>query len=935
MDYGTMCEKVSRLRFSMEKFLPARIAGHLVALSLLIAFNLAVQPRMVHAVQDGCPEIVRTEAIFGEPFGVGMVSFRLPFQQDDSFDPNLIVRTGAVQVAEKNHRIFYPAEGRPPAARFFRKVFGQSKTPAEEIISVWFLFRGNAPLELSVWGCEGIKVEVTPVPGRQQKRERLLKQWWREFQAANFANNSEGDFPDLVNAYLGEMLSSRFLVDRPARRRPVNDPFRKTIELLTDLDPLSSNLIGEWFDGRQGFEPTDQALPPAIPWTPVIVNNLPEEIPIEPIAFKVPKDCFYLRFGTWDNQIWLKRLTEEHGGDLSRMVRLRGFRPKVQSKFLTQLALESSQIDQWFGGNLISDVAVVGRDTYFETGPSVGVMLQSKDTNALAARIEKRRENFAAENKLNISILEIAGQRVSFMGSPDNRFRSFHVISGDTHLFTNSRTIAESFLKCSEEKSSLAETPEFRYLRTQMPLEREDTIFVYFSTEFFRKLLEPAYQIELYRRGQAITEMQVTQLARIAAANEGFPNAPLEFLIGNRFLPPVFATRPQGSAIEVVDGVWLDRERGQRGFFMPIADTQIDRISQSERDWYVERAKFFVENVRQLDPMVAAIQRFQQNDKIERIVFDARLAPFGQEKYGWLTSSLGPPMEFEVKGNENELIRLQLSVKGGVWNRNVPKHQLFAAIQGDEQLNLNLTPESFFDSWKTLKEIPGYLGAWPRPGTLDWMPKLGGPPDAEGFTYSRLLDLWRLQFGDFSVLSFEKDRLEGLRGKLKVVASERPAQMRVSVGDFGQSQLNGWANVVNYRRAWETSIANAQLLNLISEQFHIQTEDSLAFAEQLLDVQLTCALGGKYQLQEIPGRKIWVSTAWPDFSQPQIPSTYSAPFLNWFRGLEAELMEVGNQYSLHGYLDLERSASTGASLPSIDLFKGLQSLFPAKKEEKK
>ncbi len=919
----------------MEKSARALIANHLINLCLLIIGSQSLHPVIAHGHQDSCPEIVRSEAIFGEPFGVGMVSFRLPVQQNNSFDPNLIVRTGAVQVSEKNHRIFYPAEGRPPAARFFRKVFGQSKSPAEEIISIWFLFRGNEPLELSVWGCEGIRVSVVPESVRQQKRDRLLKQWWREFQAANFADNSEGDFPDLVNAYLGEMLSSRFLVDRPARRRPVNDPLRKTIELLTDLDPLSSNLIGEWFDGRQGFEVADENLPPTIPWTPVMVKNLPEEIPIEPIAFKVPQDCFYLRFGTWDNQIWLKRLTEEHGGDLSRMVRLRGFQPKVKSKFLTQLCLESSQIDEWFGGNLIADVAVIGRDTYFETGPSVGVMLHSKDTKALAARIEKRRQNFSVENKLDIQNVEIAGQLVSFLSSPDNRFRSFHVISGDTHLFTNSRTIAESFLKCSENKSSLAESQEFRYLRIQMPLEREDTIFVYFSTEFFRKLLEPAYQIELYRRGQAITEMQVTQLARVAAANEGFPNAPLEFLIGNRYLPSVFATRPNGSAIEVVNGRWIDRARGQRGYFIPIADTQIDRVSRSERDWYVERSKFFVQNVRQLDPMVAAIQRYRQNDKIERIVFDARLAPFGQEKYGWLTSSLGPPMENEVIGNENELIRIQLSVKGGVWNRNVPQHQLFAAIQGDEKLNLKLTPESFFDSWKTLKEVPGYLGAWPRPGTLDWMPKLGGPPDTEGFTYSRLFDLWRLQFADFSVLSFQKERLEGLRGKLKVVAAERPAQMRLSVGDLAQSQLNGWANIVNYRRAWETSIANAQLLNLVSEQFHIQTEDALDFTQQLLDVNLACALGGEYQLQEIPGRKIWVSTAWPDFSQPQIPSTYSAPVLNWFRGLEAEIIEVGNQYSLHGYLDLERSASTSGPLPSIDLFKGLQNLFPGKKDDKK
>lgn len=880
------------------------------------------------------PIVVRTEAMQGEPFGLGMVSFRLPAQTFGGADPNLVLRTGALRVSERNGRIFYPAYGKPPVARFFKTVFNRQGQPSDELISVWFLFRGNEPLNLTIQGVGEIEVTVTSKIPRRRELDRMVKQWWREYQASNFTNDSDGDFPDLVNAYLGEMLANRLALSRPARKRPSNDPLVKTVELLMDIDPLDSVVLGDWYEGKQGFEVPHLPLPQPMQWTPVVVTNLPDKIPMEPLAYQVPQDCFYLRFGTWDNQIWLKKLIEEHGGDLGRMIRLRGFEPKVQQKFLTQLALESSQIDEWFGGNLISDVAVIGRDTYFETGPSVGVVLQSKDSRSLSTRIERRRQNFADERKLNIGTVEIAGHTVSFLSSADNRYRSFYVVKQDTHLFTNSRSIAESFIRCAEDKSSLGDSLEFRYLRTQMPLERNDTIFVYFSTEFFKGILQPQYQIELYRRSQALAEMQVLRLASMSAAYEGFPNAPRDFLIGNRFLPSVFASRTQGSQITIENDLWIDQERGQRGYFLPIADTQIQSVSASEQEWYLERARFFVENVRQLDPMVIAIQRFQQDAKTERIVFDARLAPFGQERYNWLTSMLGPTMNYEVIGNEQELIRGQLSIKGGVWNRNVPQHQLFAAIRGDEPINLDLTPTSFFDSWRTLKEVPGYLGAWPKPGTLDWLPALGGRPDPEGYSYSRILDLWRLQFGDFSVLSFQKHRLEGLRGNLRVVPTENPTQLKISVGDLSTSRLNGWANVLNYRRAWETSIANVQLLNFISDQFRISPTEAQQVAQELLNVDLVCSLGGAYRLQPVGGREVWVSTAWPSFTAPVIPEGYSAPLLNWFRGLEIVGVELGQQYSLHGHLDIERSASTGGVLPSIDLFKGFQNLFPRGSSQK-
>jgi hypothetical protein len=422
--------------------------------------------------------------------------------------------------------------------------------------------------------------------------------------------------------------------------------------------------------------------------------------------------------------------------------------------------------------------------------------------------------------------------------------------------------------------------------------------------------------------------MQLTRLSYLAARSEGHQDPPQEFLVSNGYLPAVFGERPVASPITIVDGKWIDRERGLRGFFLPVADVEIGRVSPTEHRWYVERAEFFRDYVRHLEPMYAAVKRYENGDRIERIVFDARMAPFGQDKYGWLTSMLGPPLTSEVVSSDDDLVQLQLSLKGGIWQRNVPPHQVFAAIQGDVNPEIELRPQSFFEAWRTLKLVPGYLGAYPNPGSLDWMPRLGGQPDAEGLTYSRMLDLWRLQYSDFSVLAFDRERLLALKPVLAVKTADRPAQVRLHVGDLSRSDLDGWANVLNYRRAWEASLANTQLMNTLIDQFRIDPASSRAVAEDMLDVKLVCSLGGEYELKQIPGRDIWISTAWPDFSAPTVPAEYLAPVLGWFRGFDLEVTQVDGQFLAHGFLDIERSKSTGGVLPSFNLFKGFQNLVP-------
>ena len=207
------------------------------------------------------------------------------------------------------------------------------------------------------------------------------------------------------------------------------------------------------------------------------------------------------------------------------------------------------------------------------------------------------------------------------------------------------------------------------------------------------------------------------------------------------------------------------------------------------------------------------------------------------------------------------------------------------------------------------------------------MPALGRQPDAYGYTYSRLLKLWKLQWGQFSVLSFDQRRLESLKPDLNLVESARDAQIRLTIGDLANSKLRNWANSVNYRRSWQTSVANVRLLNLLIQQFRVPPENARAIVERMLDVELVCSLDGEYELVSLgSGRKFWYSNAWPSFAAPELPPGHTAPLLKWFRGLEFEVIKGSTQFGVHGYVDIERT-ETKKSLPSFDVFKGFGNLF--------
>jgi hypothetical protein len=871
------------------------------------------------------PVITKVEAYAGRPYGLGKISFRLRAGDE------MVDRTASVLLSDRENRTLYPVITKSAFQQFLQNVFGERPVSnPEEMHQLWFLFKGDQPLDVSLTGTGFVNVRVPVQVARPKQFDRFVEQWWKGYNEATQKQIETSDYPPIVETYLTSMIGKRLGLKIPDRNIGNKDPLFQTFELLFNSESIRLDNIEQSMQSGVDTSAAMLPLPRPIAWSPLVVSNLPAEIAVESIASYVPEECFYLRFGTWSNQIWLKKLMEEHGGDLGRMFQMRGFKYKIQSKFLKQLAIESTEFDQLFGGNLIADVALIGKDTFFNDGASVGVLLYSKNTAALENNLRNKRKNFTTANaadQVKLEEIEIDGTRVQLLSTTDNLYRSFYVVKGNCHLITTSQTMVKRFVEASQGIRSLGNSEEFQFARYQVPLERDDTVFVYMSSRFMQDLLLPQYQVELRRRNRIVTDMMLLDLATLAAQNEQAPAGDLRTLTDQGFLPVNFGIRPDRGNLQLVDGNWIDSIRGRRGYFVPIADMEVKGLTPEEARWYQTRAEFFTTSIKSLDPMLLALKRFDYQNRVERIVFDGKILPFGAEKFGWIFDKVGPPTKREVITHPNEIIRLQMSLKGGEITSEVPAHLLFAAVQDEFETQVNLQPSSFLQYFDTLRTTPGYIGSWPNAGYLDWIPGVGRTPDSEGFSYSRLLKLWRLQWNDFSIFAFDKQRLADLKPHLQVIESARPVQIRLKVGDLANSKLRDWANRINFERSWQTSIANVRFLNQLIQQFRIRPEHALDTAEHLLDVNLVCSLGGEYQLAELPaGRTAWISENWPSFSQPVLPEQHTAPVLKWFRGLELEVSQSETQFTIHGFLDVERQ-ETASILPSFDLFKGFGNLF--------
>jgi hypothetical protein len=945
------------------------------------------------AAQAQSPQLQRPVAIPGQPWGV--VLFEVPVP------PDTLSTDLRVLVHESSGRLFYPATvvrevevmqaapPPPPSTRFrpgglvdrLRSAVasGPQRRRVPFAVTVVALFQGDEPLNIQVSGDVEQRLSVGPARELPAAAHReLLGAWWKIYVDAARRAEATGDHPLLAHKYLVAMLSERLGLPIPppadAERTSAAQGGSLTsyaeplgsLALLSGIEPLRDEIFEQTLRGATAATAATVALPSAPQWRPQVLPPAPADVVVEKMAYRVPPECFYLRFGSFANYLWFQELSARHGGDLAQMVLVRGFNYETTARMERMLNTRMTALSKMFGDRLISDMAIVGRDLYMKEGASLGVLFVANNRSLLMSNFDsERRQTARSVPGAVLQTVQISGRDVSLLSTPDNRIRSFLVGDGDYVFLTTSRHLVERFFDMADDSRSLAKLESFRWARAWMPDANQYSVFAYFSPEFFHGLVSPQYQIELRRRLEAIAHLELAEVASRTASAEGLTFDDASGLLAARLLPGSFDRRADGARVLRSGNQWVDSLRGARGSFLPIVDVEVGDVSQEEAQRYARLASFYERSWQQMDPMLFGLRRFQATEPqvasgagsanaatnptaanataaqaansqagdtgtpstgeivadrqaatpTERVTIEAYAAPFEAGKYGWVGDLLAPASPVAIRLPEDDIISGQARMNGAapLLAPRAPYH-LFGGVK-------DLVPpapgdtKGLIQTLRALRAVPGYIGAWPGPGYLDRLPLGlgGGLPDPAGFSRS-LIGLWRWQGGGFSLLSFDRAILENTAAQVAPVSAGDAAQVRVQVSNLAESKLANWVNEQWYQRSWRASQGDTRLLDTMQQQFKIPGPDALTAAETLLDVRLICPLGGKFEFVEqpaVPGSGLWISTAWagtvvkPDGSVAP-PPAYIAPWLQWFRGGRVHLTQFTDRLAMVGVFEIQK-----------------------------
>ena len=903
-------------------------------------------------------------AVEGEPFGVFSVEVPLP--------AGMNAESVRVLVQDAENRIFYPAvtvrsvevTEQPPQQggrligggalvdRLRNAIRGQETRQIPVAVRISALYRDSGALDIQLVGDVQQRLTVPSVRDAALHQSMMLG-WWKEYVEAAQRTVAAGDHPALVQKYLTSMLARRFGMDyvdldppeaekNSAENNTLAQPL-DTLALLAAIEPLRDEMLEDVLRSPSSASPANLTPPTAPEWLPPSLASVPADLEVEAMASRVPPECFYLRFGSFNNYVWFQELLTRFGGDIAQAVFMRGFNYEASARLERMLGAKLTELAKMFGDKLIDDMALIGTDLYLKEGASLGTLFATKNAGLLMTSLRgDRRAALKVNADASLETVQIAGRDVSMLRTPDNRLRSFMASDGDYVFVTTSSTLMRRFLEVGGGEPSLAALPSFQWSRVWMPNANDYSVVAFFSPEFFHQLVSPQYQIELRRRLESIAHLEIAEVASAAARAEGVAPDDVAEMQAAGLLPTWFDERADGSRTLYNQGLWIDSLRGARGSFLPIADVELVTVNDVEAEGYTKIAGFYRDQWRQMDPLLIGLRRFavEGQPNVERVAVEGYIAPFGKEKYGWLANMLGPATQVELALPQDDVASLQLHMSGANplgWP--TQDYHLFAGVK-DMLPPVPEETKGLIKMLRALQAVPGYIGAWPMPGLLDQLPLGlgGGPPDYAG--YSRMLGgLMRWQGGGYSLLSFDRTIIDNTIPQLAALTAPDNAQARLRVSNLQGTKVSSWINGHWYERGWSASHGNVRLLDSVQQQLKVPGEQSLEVAQRLLDVRLQCPLGGEFRFESFPGSRAgengwWTSSAWPDAVMMQNgkigpPQQYSAPWIEWFRGGKVHLTQLPERVAVVGTIDLELPPLVHAVVPgekdvappmSFDLF---------------
>ncbi|MDR1840742.1 MAG: hypothetical protein LBQ86_02330 [Holophagales bacterium] len=908
------------------------------------------------------------QAVAGEPFGVCAVKRPLNSTEQELYAGRnrktgyqaiyeFVSSTFSEILQQAGDRALYPAwtlrglidweeEFDPEEIYSERSEWSLSDAGGTNSVVLFFLFKGREELNIKfsgVLGEDDRELKVKPIIDAGLHKS-LLEKWWGAYidrievikTLDIYEPTAELGIAAIMKRRLG--LEGKLPYSEYRRKSDFDDAFA----LLLGTESIRLAMQAETLlNTRDKAALANQPLPEAVAPPEMPVPDFNDSlVSVEPIAMRVPKECFYIRFGSFPDFLETKDFIDRWGVLFRSLLSSRSADFEMIQKVERQLALKESFLSKYFGGTVIKDVAVIGADPFIREGATMGVLFHARQSGLLKGHLESlRKDVMKSDSDINETTVEIAGRRVSLASTPGNTVRSFYVQDGDFHLVTNSRWIVEKFLETnSRSKNALGGLKEFRYARSKLSAS-EKGVFVYLSDPFFRNLVGPKYRVEMARRANSIIETQMLALVRMVAEQEGVAYSDIDSLIKSGLLPDGFGLRPDSSGLIMQNKLIMDSLRGSVGSLLPIADVVIEGATKEEVHAYEAFSDAYEGLWTNMDPVYGNLKTTKDNDG-ERLELTLNISPYARSRYDFFLQFLGQPLKDRIALVPGTLFSAEIRPREsylGLFSEGLDENdeddeddedsddapiltrpgpraidletpyamRLFAGLR-DFEAPFEVVAGNVVRADKLLpyagERLIGYAGGViPQGLDINTDLFLSGSSKADSEGYFMLEEnfrrkgkdkpenqIWGRKFNSFLMLATGRTLLETVSSNIRIEKAEQPAQLRVTLGDFSNAETGKFMRAELYARERRISAGGALQLQAIQQQ--LRHKDADLAIKEIQDKITVCPLGGKYvRDSKLPGS--WKSTAWREpalFDVNQIPESYRHPFLDGMKWLRLD-----------------------------------------------
>ena len=510
-----------------------------------------------------------------------------------------------------------------------------------------------------------------------------LERTWASALANHFDRQ-----PGPFYRFAASRVRERFLGAK-ATAAGARNPSRSSDDLRTLMDTMTGRLsIQEALQRDRALYlavqrqaeivPIGRLHPPALtvhPWAE-LSKALRTAVPQEPLANATPAEFYFVRARSLGQLLDVVDLVDGWGQPAADVLDGRAEERGTFARYQDELGLERTALTRALGGELVSDLALVGSDPYVHEGTDVTLLLHATHPALLETALAGVVQAVAtAHGGVTETTFAHEGVSVAVLCSRDGSVRQHRATVGDLVIVSNSPGAMRRVLSTIHgNHPRLSDEPDFLYMLARDAADPGE-LLGYMGDRFVASVVGPAQKIAEARRQMALAELSVPGYAALLSGflNGASPSTS-DDLVRAGLLERTELRHASGGKIEFQPGQAARSEWGSLPALVPLIDRpDVARVTEAERASYESFARSY-ESLwsDKIDPVAVRVARTSPDHP--GLTVDLRVLPLLRSEYRDLSTTAGDArlivpalpsgLRFVLGIGENASIRKELSQEG-------------------------------------------------------------------------------------------------------------------------------------------------------------------------------------------------------------------------------------------------------------------------------